>query len=142
MDALEVSRRRINHQLRHRDQVDSAVSARSRINYRGGRYADLGRHLAASAIVRGRLVRAEHRHMPKRRAGAVGVEGVHGVILGDDIDHVVCALAGILTLVLMSGCASTNPSTLSWKSWPNEDLTLVGVRICSVRFCPVRSISL
>ena len=31
--------------------------------------------------------------MPKRRAGGVGVEGVHAVVLGDDIDDVVRALA-------------------------------------------------
>src|SRR6202044_1467696 len=95
VESLEVSRRRIDYQLGHRDHVDSAVSARRRIYYRGGRYTDLGRHLAASAVVGGGLIRAEHRHMPKRRAGSVGVERVHSVILGDDIDPVVRALAGV-----------------------------------------------
>src|ERR1700674_4029710 len=44
---------------------------------------------------------------------------------------------------IYKGCASTLPSTATPKSFPNvEVLTFAGVSVVSLRFCPVRALSL
>src|ERR1700680_1333742 len=50
---------------------------------------------------------------------------------------------GMASDEIYRGCASTLPSTATPKSFPNvEVLTFAGVSVVSVRFCPVRALSL
>ena len=81
--------------LRHGDHVDRIASA---VDYRRGRNSDFGGDLSAAAVVARESRRTLASEWPQDGAGvavdAVGVEGVDGVMLGDDVQNVLGTLVG------------------------------------------------
>ena len=78
--------------LGHGYEVDRAMRSARPVDHGSGGDADVRRHLAAAAIVAKRFPGEQGSGLPEHIARR-GVEGIHAVIFGDDIQDVMRSLS-------------------------------------------------